>query len=959
MLSMKRRAFLKLAVATTAVAALGPRLVSAKILPDKPSGSSIEAPDAVKEGVTYVNSLCLMCQGRCGIRAKVKDGVVIKIDGNPYHPSSYDYVSKGDTVTKDDLKPDPDGFDLGSTCPKGAAGIATLYSPARLLHPVKRAGKRGERKWKRISWEQGINEIVEGGNLFGEGQIDGLRAIRSSEPIGAADSGYLDEAPPTGYGPKRNQLVWWRGRSNSRQVWRRFTTAYGTCNHQSHWDLCELTRQQIRGKMLNGGYDADFLPDLKSATYLISLGSSVFDAGFAAQTIARHLSKYFLRRPGTKAVHVNPILTKGGGRMHEWAPIKPGTDAYFLMGMIRSLIENNLHKKDYLSRPNKDAAAAGGYVNWTDATYLVNIKEPKTFVKTGTDYTVLVGGQAVAAGTVKGTADIEGSTATAKAVFTMLKERAMELSMDQYNEKSGLAKGTIERITREWATSERPSFNTYKGPGQQCNGSYNEMAVNSVQQLVGIIGTKGGMSGGAGGGGGGGLAVGGAGKTVPVDVSKDGDVGVRVCRGRNEYAGKKATATKQWYSLGAGRGDGISREIGTAFLTGYPYKAKAVMFVMNNPVFSVARAQPLEKALLQGKPPLAIGVNIDMNETDMLCDYVFPDTTYLERWGEPGFPGIVKSGVTGIRQPVIGNIADDGTPYRGAYPDIMCSDDFHIELGKKLGLPNFGKGGGIDGKDINDMKNFWNQHFSSGGYKDFKPNGVDRNADFWQMGGLFKNPGKIYTDDGKHTLNAYKGLVNFYPIGDAKEVAAYKNAMTGKYFEGIPVVRESLFDNKEQPLKFDESTYPYRMITYKPWQHTQSRTANNLWLMSLQPENACEINAADGAKLGVKTGDYVIVEGLTPDYKPKMKVELTQRLRPGTVAVAHSFGHWEAGSKNFEVDGQQTSHADPRMGAGYNMARLSLADPSYPGDPTDNPTIGDMIGGSCHQYNHPVKITKA
>jgi len=955
MWQMKRRTFLKLAAATSAAVALAPRLASAKLqFPEHPAGSTIEAPDAVK--VEHINSLCLMCQGRCGIRVKVKDGVVIKIDGNPYHPSSYDYISKGDVVTKDDLKPDPDGFDLGSVCPKGAAGIAQLYSPARLLHPLKRAGKRGERKWKRITWDQAINEIVEGGNLFGEGHVDGLRAIRNDAPIDAGDSDYLDEAPPTGYGPKRNQFVWWRGRSNSRQVWRRFTTAYGTINHQSHWDLCELTRQQMLGKMLNGGYDADFLPDLKGATYIISIGSSVFDAGFAAQTIARHLSKYFLRRPGTKAVHVNPRLTKGGGRMHEWLPIKPGTDAYFLVGMIRYIMENNLDKKDYLSRPNKAVAEAGGYVNWTDATYLVTTSEPKKYVMTKNaagkdDYTVEVNGKLVAASDATGPANLNATTATATTAYAMLKARAMELTMDQYNDGCGLPRGTIERITREWATSERPAFNSYKGPGQQCNGSYNEMALNSLYFLMGIVGVKGGMAGGMGAGGGG-LGTGGAGKTKPVDVSNL-NTGVMVDRGRSEYAGKKPTATKQWYPLGAGRGDGISREIGTAFLTGYPYKAKAVMFVMNNPLYSVHRAQPVEKALLAGKPPLAIGVNIDMNETDMLCDYVLPSNIYLEMWGEPGFPGIAHTGISGVRQPVIGNIENDGREYRGAYPDIMAADDLHIKLGIKLGLPNFGKGGGLDGKDINDMKQFWDQYFSSGDRK----GGISRDAEHMVMGGSFKNPGKLYTADGKYMLAAYKGLCNFIPTQDGRAISEYKNAMTGKYFDCVPKVRESLFDYKEQPIKFDEAAYPYRMITYKPWQHTQSRTAMNLWLMSLQPENALEINPADAAKLGVKTGDWVVVEGLTGDVKQKMKVELTERIRPGVVAVSNSFGHWEAGSRDYEVDGT-VQKGDPRMGAGFQMSRLALADPSYPGDPTDNPTIGDVIGGSCHQYNHPVKITK-
>ena len=65
----------------------------------------------------------------------------------------------------------------GSLCPKGQAGIQTLYDPYRLVKVVKRAGKRGENKWQTIPFEQAVNEIVNGGNLFGEGHVEGLKDI--------------------------------------------------------------------------------------------------------------------------------------------------------------------------------------------------------------------------------------------------------------------------------------------------------------------------------------------------------------------------------------------------------------------------------------------------------------------------------------------------------------------------------------------------------------------------------------------------------------------------------------------------------------------------------------------------------------------------------------------------------------------------------------------------------------
>jgi dimethylsulfide dehydrogenase subunit alpha/complex iron-sulfur molybdoenzyme family reductase subunit alpha len=39
-------------------------------------------------------------------------------------------------------------------CQKGAAWSRLLYSPERVLHPLKRAGERGEAKWEQVSWDQ-------------------------------------------------------------------------------------------------------------------------------------------------------------------------------------------------------------------------------------------------------------------------------------------------------------------------------------------------------------------------------------------------------------------------------------------------------------------------------------------------------------------------------------------------------------------------------------------------------------------------------------------------------------------------------------------------------------------------------------------------------------------------------------------------------------------------------------
>jgi anaerobic selenocysteine-containing dehydrogenase len=85
-----------------------------------------------------VKTVCSTCYGGCGVLAHLKGGNVVKIEGDPDHPNN-----------------------RGQLCPKGLSGIELLYHPQRLNYPMKRAGKKGEGKWQRISWDEALDTIAE------------------------------------------------------------------------------------------------------------------------------------------------------------------------------------------------------------------------------------------------------------------------------------------------------------------------------------------------------------------------------------------------------------------------------------------------------------------------------------------------------------------------------------------------------------------------------------------------------------------------------------------------------------------------------------------------------------------------------------------------------------------------------------------------------------------------------
>ncbi len=89
---------------------------------------------------------CVDCYpGNCPYFVYVKDGIVWREE------QAGRFVPIEEGV--------PDNNPMG--CQKGGAWSQQLYSPDRVLHPLKRVGERGEGRWKRISWDQALTEIAD------------------------------------------------------------------------------------------------------------------------------------------------------------------------------------------------------------------------------------------------------------------------------------------------------------------------------------------------------------------------------------------------------------------------------------------------------------------------------------------------------------------------------------------------------------------------------------------------------------------------------------------------------------------------------------------------------------------------------------------------------------------------------------------------------------------------------
>lgn len=305
-----RRTFIKLGAATVASSIVASRLVGQTNLQLHPSvneetfrmpGNNTipgaepkkQWPDLKKyEGVTKTPGMCQLCSTICGIVGHVKDGRLLKIEGNPNDPNS-----------------------RGRVCARGQAGLNHLYHPERLLYPLKRVGQRGEGKWKRISWDEALDEIA-----------TKLKAVRESG--------------------KPEEFAFHQGRQRSKDALKRFLDAYGTKTQLSHRALCSGNR---RAANLTYLWESDWdLNDVENSKYILNFGSNAFEAHQGHVPFANRIQNGRFNN-GAKMVTFDVRLSNTAGSSDEWFAPFPGTDGAVALAMSQAILEADLQDDAFIN----------------------------------------------------------------------------------------------------------------------------------------------------------------------------------------------------------------------------------------------------------------------------------------------------------------------------------------------------------------------------------------------------------------------------------------------------------------------------------------------------------------------------------------------------------------------------------------------------------------------------------
>lgn len=249
------------------------------------------------------------CPDACGVLITVEDGRATKIQGDPAHP-----------VTR------------GFLCAKVTKYLDRVYSPDRVLYPMRRISAKGAsgqsgragapvppesvHGFERITWDEALDEITK--------RLKSVAAEFGSEAILPLSFG--GTLGKLGYGSMDRRFFHRLGAS---QLHRNICSEAGAAGVKSVYGV-------------NMGTDPE---QFRHSRYIIAWAANIHGNNV-------HLWPFIeeARRDGAKLVVIDPYRTRTAACADWHLPINPGTDVALALSMMHVIINQNLHDADYVSR---------------------------------------------------------------------------------------------------------------------------------------------------------------------------------------------------------------------------------------------------------------------------------------------------------------------------------------------------------------------------------------------------------------------------------------------------------------------------------------------------------------------------------------------------------------------------------------------------------------------------------
>lgn len=233
------------------------------------------------------------CPDTCGMRVTVEEGRAVALGGDPAHR-----------------------FTQGFLCVKVNHYLERVYSPERILHPLKRVGKKGEGRFERISWDQALDTVA---RRF-------QAVIAEHGPQAIVPYSYAGNMGILSYG----------------SMDRRFFHAIGA----SLLDRTICASAGAAGLKATVGKSMGFDPEaIVNARLIVAWGANIVSSNV-------HLWPFIeeARRQGARLITVDPYRSRTAEKSDRHLALYPGTDAALALGVMHVLFREGLEDRDYLER---------------------------------------------------------------------------------------------------------------------------------------------------------------------------------------------------------------------------------------------------------------------------------------------------------------------------------------------------------------------------------------------------------------------------------------------------------------------------------------------------------------------------------------------------------------------------------------------------------------------------------
>jgi len=774
---INRRSFLKLSGSVAAAAAI-PQVLTAC----SPSGKddSKKSENAVGTAQPEYDKIgrCTCapnCVGSCGINAFVKDDTIIKVEPADFPDTNYNRI-----------------------CLCGISNaMQRVYSPDRVKYPMKRVEgtERGAGEWERISWEEAIDLIHE-------------KMTTNIEKYGSTSNSWITMVGNYGIVPQC------------------FSAMMANTYDGTQW-----TNFGIMGDL---GCNMGWIPTMgiqqDAADWKDMLGSKsiiMFGCNYAETNKQEMHFVFDAQEAGAKVIVVDPRCSRTAAKVDWWIPIRPGTDAALMLGMMKWIIDNDKIDKDYIRSTTNGAflvdkstkklvMSNGKYLVWDEkANKAVEVaalddslkpiypsvtvsgdvpKEcevPETAAITGT-YTVKVDG-----------ADIEVSPA-----FQSIVDSVQDYTPEYASSICEVPADDIVKLAKIYAEETPSKIQISQGTNRYWNGHLPTRAAIQMAAITGNVGKQ------------------------YANVNWAGGGLMRILfsvTGTSPYEGHKATPQPgtQWMSL-------VAKQ--------EPYPVKLIWF--NNYGWGTQSPEG-NKLLHETLPQLDFVITSEqiMNSGAELSDLVLPISSYYE---EP-FEVITSwsNFYVQARKQVISQMYESKT-------------DFQVGqmLAEKFGI--------LDKTDWKYDIEEWHRKFTIEGNiaPEFNTIDFDELKEKQVVRANFPDPYIPFTSKRFMT-----------PSG---KLEIYTESLI-EFGEEVAVHYEPIESNRTEKA----ATYPLTFMNARTVFTTHGQHVNLPWIREVVSEPWIEISTKDAGDRGIESGDVVRIFNDRGEYKVKALV--TEEIKPGCV----------------------------------------------------------------------------